>query len=244
MAGDPEQLDAESRALLELSVIRGIPDEDLAGVLGIAADGVRERRERVMRELGADSEAEREALEAALRADAAEREPELEPERETAPAATQRSGRLIALIGGIAVAVLVAVVLALGGEEADTPPAAQPGPDAPDAPKAGRLAPLDGGGASGVARITGPEDRRMLRLTVRGLPAVAGGGYVVWLYDSVSNARPLTGSRKGTFTLREPLPQGAGRYSYLDVSREPADGNPNHSGASVLRVALEQIPGS
>ena len=36
--------------------------------------------------------------------------------------------------------------------------------------------------------------------------------------------------------LHGPLPKGFQRYRFIDVSREPADGNPNHSGDSVLRV--------
>ncbi|MBA3304638.1 MAG: anti-sigma factor [Thermoleophilaceae bacterium] len=235
MRGDAERLDAESRALLELSVVRGIPDEDLAGVLGIAADGIRERRERVMRELGAESEVQREALQATLRAGA---------RPEAGPATAKRRRNLIALTGGAAVAVLVAVALALGGEDAFGPPPPQSGPAGADAPKTGRLEPLGGGDATGSARIKGPEDRRLLRLSVRGLPPVTDGGYVIWLYDSVSDARPVTGSRNSAFGVREPLPPGFDAYRFLDVSREPADGNPNHSGDSVLRVPIEQIPGA
>ena len=38
------------------------------------------------------------------------------------------------------------------------------------------------------------------------------------------------------------LPASAAGYRYLDVSQEPADGNPNHSGQSVLRVPLRSLP--
>jgi hypothetical protein len=37
------------------------------------------------------------------------------------------------------------------------------------------------------------------------------------------------------------LPAAAARYRYIDVSLEPADGNPNHSGQSVLRVPLRGL---
>jgi hypothetical protein len=41
--------------------------------------------------------------------------------------------------------------------------------------------------------------------------------------------------------LEAPLPRGFQRYRFIDVSSEPADGNPNHSGASVLRVPLAKL---
>jgi hypothetical protein len=37
------------------------------------------------------------------------------------------------------------------------------------------------------------------------------------------------------------LPKGFQRHRFIDVSREPADGNANHSGASVLRVPLAAL---
>src|SRR5215210_7984893 len=48
------QLSAESRALLELSVRRGIPDDEIASLLSTTETGVRSRREAVMQEV-ADS---------------------------------------------------------------------------------------------------------------------------------------------------------------------------------------------
>lgn len=98
-------------------------------------------------------------------------------------------------------------------------------------------------GARGSASAQIVEGRRgpRLRLTVRGLPRPSRGGYVVWLYDSVSDARALTGSRRGSFTVTEALPRDVGRYRFLDLSSEPADGNPNHSGESILRLALAKI---
>ena len=37
------------------------------------------------------------------------------------------------------------------------------------------------------------------------------------------------------------LPPDASDYRFLDVSSEPADANPNHSGASVLRAPLAEL---
>jgi len=244
LGGEAERLDPESRALLELSVVRGIPDEDLAGMLGIGADSLRQRRERIMRELGAESAEEREALEATLREGV--REPPRSPAAlvEPGPPAARRRARAIAAAGGLAIALVVALMLALGGDEGDPPPPAAPAPAGEPAPGGdGRMARLGAGPGSGSAAIVGPEDEPALRLRVSGLPRPEQGGYVVWLYNSISDARPLTGARRGRFTAREPLPPNAADYAFVDVSREPADGNPNHSGQSVLRIAREEIPG-
>jgi len=277
MGAGVERLDPESRALLELSVVRGLPDAELAGLLGLEVDRLRARREGVMRRLGADSDREREAVAVFLRerasgaqpgsraqaepagapATAAQAERAVEPgpprsppdPRPPAEARPRRRALLPALAGGAAIAIVVALVLALGREDSPFSDNAAPfsdnaGPPEPEAPRTGRLEALGGLQGAGTASITGPEDRKVLRITVQGLPRAARGGYVIWLYDSISNARALSGSRRGTFSMRTPLPSGFGRYSYLDVSREAADGNRNHGGQSVLRVPLERVPGA
>ena len=248
-------LDAESRALLELSLVRGIPDDELATLLGTDADRVRERREGVLLSLGAETEEELTQLEAALRGESpahgsqAEEDfeaaaPHPEPEGPEKPAVPPRRARA-AVLGGAAIAVIVAGALAFSGGEDDpvdpaAAPAAEPAPGASSGqpePAAVPLQAVAGGEASGTATVQG----RRLTLTVEDLPQAASGGYVVWLYNSISDARPVTGTRRGRFTLRERLPRSAGRYRYLDISREPADGNRNHSGASVLRVPLSAL---
>lgn len=279
-----QELDPESRALLELSLLRGVADEELAQLLGVGEERVRERRDAVFSELGAESEQERASVAALLRkgdagaqaarpeaeaepgaeAEAepkpeaepgtdAEAEPKPKPEVEAEPdaeieplpperARSRRRALQVALLGGLAIA--VAAALALDEDEPGTVPAAS-GPRAeptldplPRGSEEAELRPLGGGGARGSVKIVGAPDDRRVRLVVRGLPDPASGGYVVWLYDSISDARPLTGARRGSFAIQEPLPRLATRYRFLDVSREPADGNPNHSGESVLRARL------
>ena len=249
------ELDAPSRALLELSLLRGVADEELAGLLGVGEERVRERRDAVFHELGAESEDERASVAAALRGEApglegatAEGEPPLGP----LPAEEPRSGRRLrtALIGGLAIAVVVAVALALadddGGPVRPAPaPRAEPSPpdsaEAAGRPPGAELSPLGRGPWRGSAQLVGRPGERRLRLVVRGLPDLSSGGYVVWLYDSLSEVQPVTGVRRGSFAVEEPLPRSAERYRFLDISREPADGNPNHSGESVLRVPLARI---
>lgn len=272
MARDPvaaslEELEPQSRALLELSFVRGVEDEDVAALLSVPTEGVRERREAVLAGLGVRSSEDRAALERALRGEPepepeqAEREwPRFEPEPAgvAEPARRTRGGRragTVALLGGLVVALAVAVALALGDDEEDgggDPVAQAPagdgggpggGGEEPLPDDAGVLRALGELPAQGRAVILAGEGARpRLRLTVSGLPRPESGGYVVWLYNSITDARALTGSRSGNFTVRAPLPASAERFRFLDVSREPPDGNRNHSGASVLRVPLDRIP--
>jgi hypothetical protein len=165
-------------------------------------------------------------------------------------------------------AVLAVVALASGGgsgEEAR--PAANPGErrpaaDAGDRPPArkpagARAAPprrapaarrarfervsVGARGARGTIELRG--DR--LHVELRGLPPLRRGErYEVWLYDSVMRARSLATAR-GSGGRRPPgigftalAPPRRARWDAVDVSREPRDGNPNHSGASVVRARL------
>ncbi len=232
-------LGAEDRALLELSLIRSVADGDIADLLGVGPDHVRHRREdalaQLAAEVGASSGEEVGRLVHEMRA--------LPTTRWRAPVASEPSeaehpGRrraVLAAAGGLVIALTVGLVLALaGGDEGDS------GGDA-RATEGGRPAALAapaGGDGSGTARLTG--DR--LLLTVDGLPDPGRGGYVVWLYNSVFESRPLTRPRsEGSFRLETRLPDGWERFRFIDVSREPADSNRNHSGQSVLRVPLSAL---
>ena len=71
-----------------------------------------------------------------------------------------------------------------------------------------------------------------------GLPSAT---YQVWLYNSVIDAASLTQVSGTTLSLDLKLPSNASHYRYVDISLEPNDGNPNHSGDSVLRVTLSKL---
>lgn len=85
------------------------------------------------------------------------------------------------------------------------------------------------------AQFVAAGDVRELRLDLSGLPSPDGAFYEVWLLDldegrlvSLGPVRP-----DGTYVL----PEGASPDDWpaVDVSVEPHDGDPDHSGASVLR---------
>jgi hypothetical protein len=132
------------------------------------------------------------------------------------------------------------IALSSGSDQEPTlGPKAAPAPAPAPAPKAaGPRVPFasvtQGGGAAGTAQLRGSR----LAVRISGLPA---GSYGVWLFDDVSNARMVAHFSGAQARLEAPLPQSFQRYRFIDVSSEPPDGNPNHSGASVLRVPLAKL---
>jgi anti-sigma-K factor RskA len=94
--------------------------------------------------------------------------------------------------------------------------------------------------AGGTARVVG-SGGDTLDLQVHGLaPTGDRGFYELWLMDTAKRLVALGTFQvpaSGDATVRVPLPVKPSSYRYLDVSREPADGNPAHSGDSVLRGA-------
>jgi len=261
------ELSAEHRALVELSVVRGVSDHEIAGYLGIDAEEVRERRDAALHTVAAgagdgSADGRQMVIEHLRGAPAVDAGSEPDAEASAEPDAEARTGARAdadtedrpgtTIVGPALVAVLfviftIALVVALRGKNDSAPvgsdSAAAPAQSDPSTTKGAqaRLEPLAGGGATGTASIVPRGGGASLKLSVRGLPRPATGGYVVWLYDSVSDARSLTSSLKGRFQASTPLPAGYERYRYLDVSREPADGNRNHSGESVLRVPLSAL---
>ena len=256
-------LDPEARALVELSLIRDVADEDIAGILGTDIDAVRIARADALvtlaEDLGASSGEEVGALVHDMRELPSVRwrdegevrhAPELPPQHPDPPAAppppaaqpgARRRRRLRpALLGGILVAAVVALVLALSSGEDDDGGGDQPAePASPTAGGSARLTPPSGGTGKGEARLTGDK----LEVSASGLPDPGGAGYVVWLYNSLSDARPLTRPQrfeKG-FDVKAALPQNADRYRFVDVSLELEDDNRNHSGESMLRVPLSKL---
>lgn len=93
--------------------------------------------------------------------------------------------------------------------------------------------------ASGVAR-TVAADEGGLRVEVRGLaPSEAGAFYELWLLGDGERMVALGSFRvpaTGATTITVPLPGALADYRFIDVSVEPDDGNPGHSGRSVLRA--------
>ena len=101
------------------------------------------------------------------------------------------------------------------------------------------LADDSSGGDAEVLRAGGG---RVLELDVPTLPPDADGFYEVWLLDKDAERLVSIGLldlSQGT-RARFPIPDDVdlATYPIVDVSVEPADGNPGHSGDSVVRGTL------
>ena len=236
------RLDPERRALLELSFRRGVSDDDIGELLGVAPAEVHRRREegveRLSEVLALERAEERQQLAEGLRA--------MPNDAWGAPSGDDpRRMRLVVAIA-FATAALAAGGLALAvtaGEDdsASLPAAANSeatpaGDRAAAVPREVRLRPVAGGRGAGTAQLR--EDGERLLLSVRGLQPPGGGIYVVWLYRAVDDAVPIGGSARTSFGLDARLPGNAARYTALDISLEPRDGNDAHAGDSVLRAPL------
>ena len=100
------------------------------------------------------------------------------------------------------------------------------------------LAPLPQHQGTGAAEVVGTGDKRVLRLDVTGL-TTGEGFYEVWLLGADGKRLVSLGLLDGS-TASFPLPSQVdlADFPVVDVSLEPADGNPAHSGDSIVRGTL------
>ncbi len=136
---------------------------------------------------------------------------------------------LAAAVAVLAAAAAVAGVLAVVRGPAPTTPTQVAAP----------LQALPGTSASGeFVLATGPGERS-LAVDTSGLPPV-DGFYEVWLLDLAQDRLVALGvlDERGRGRLTVPDGVRIEDYREVDVSVEPDDGDPTHSGASVLRGEL------
>jgi hypothetical protein len=101
------------------------------------------------------------------------------------------------------------------------------------------LAPLDERDASGNAEVVATGDGEQLRV-VLDAPDAGEDFYEVWLIEpNIERMVQVGVVRPGTTVLDLPEGIDLGEYPIVDVSVEPLDGNPTHSGDSVARGILE-----
>ena len=132
----------------------------------------------------------------------------------------------------LAVAAAAAVVAGLAGAVALSRD------DASQVVAGATLDPLDDDGSSGRAEVRERDGVRSLEVDLDA-PSLGEGYYEVWLLrPDVTGLVPLGVVHQGTNVV--PLPDGLdlGAYPVVDVSVEPLDGDPEHSGVSVARGSL------
>jgi hypothetical protein len=102
------------------------------------------------------------------------------------------------------------------------------------------LDPLENADASGSARVVERDDgTRVLEVDLRA-PDLSDAYYEVWLLKpDVSGLVPVGTTQAGTAAFEIPAGLDLGQFPVVDVSVEPLDGDPAHSGDSVVRGVLE-----
>ncbi|MGR6966878.1 anti-sigma factor [Geodermatophilus sp. URMC 61] len=152
------------------------------------------------------------------------------PPAPVVPLRTRRSRLLLAAAASLVVGVGIgagAVALGTGDDDGLTVAAAA-------------LDPLADSGATGEARVLQRDDgTRVLQVDLTAA-ALEDGFYEVWLIDeSVEDMYSLgVVPSGGEVTLEVPAGVDLTEYPVVDVSVEPLDGDPAHSGASVARGLL------
>lgn len=154
------------------------------------------------------------------------------------PDATRPRHRVPVWAAGLAAGVALVAGLGLGRMSLDD--ATLPGRDAPEAVvAAANLTALDSTAGRGVARVVESDDTITLRVQASGL-GDEDGFYEVWLIN-VDGKRMvalgvLADGDAGEFQVpRGTLDEG---YLIVDISVEPDDGDPTHSGVSLARGEL------
>ena len=150
-----------------------------------------------------------------------------------------------AFLGALVIAALVALVVSLAGNDDSEPsssgssaPSASPGTTTGPSAPLGHISPSSASGAVDLVR-TGKGT--LLHVNVKRLPPPPKGGYVVWLYNSITDARDLGGSLRGTFTLQAALPGDYRRYRFVDISaraggRQPQPQRPERAANAAAAV--------
>ncbi len=102
------------------------------------------------------------------------------------------------------------------------------------------LDPLAGNEASGRAEVVVRDDGSRVVEVELDAPTLDDEYYEIWLIDrDVVGMVPLGVVRPGTQTFELPAELDLGKFPLVDVSVEPLDGDPTHSGVSVARGELD-----
>jgi len=103
------------------------------------------------------------------------------------------------------------------------------------------LTPVQGGplpssdGQLGTAELVTDRAGLQVRVNAPGLPATTSTAYEVWLFGDDGRMVSLGTLADGTGSFTVPEGIDTGQYRTVDISDEPPDGNPAHSGISLIR---------
>jgi len=174
-------------------------------------------------------------------------EPPLAPKPPAAPKPVKRNRRRRPFLaaGVIVVGAILGAFIGLvlfggdsGDDKGEPAPAQAPAPPAAKSVELTAIAPDFA--ARGTARIEGSGADSRLVLSLRDLPP-REEAYAVWLYNDLTDTVLVDRVVGSSLEVNKVLPADPAGYRYIDVSREPIDDNPNHSGASLMRVPIADL---
>jgi hypothetical protein len=149
---------------------------------------------------------------------------------EAARRASRSRGRLLGIAAAVAVVVGAGTLVATKGSRDNLVLASAPlssvGLDgAPD-------------GLVGNAEVVARNGHRYIRLKEKGVSPKSGEFLELWLIDANVKGMVSLGAVNGSGEYRLPDGLQVSDYPIVDLSTEPYDGKPTHSGASLLRGKL------
>ena len=103
------------------------------------------------------------------------------------------------------------------------------------------LTPVPGGplrgqaGQWGTAELVVTNQGQQVRVTASDLPSMPGTSYQVWLFGNDGRMVSLGSLDQGQGQFTVPDDISTQEYRTVDISDEPPDGNPAHSGISMVR---------
>ena len=103
-----------------------------------------------------------------------------------------------------------------------------------------RLKVLNSSTASATAKleVVGSKRQPQLELATKGLKQIRGRYYEVWMIDSRISKLVSLGPIRADGTYNLPAGFDPEKFPVVDISEETLDGNPSHSGDSILRGTL------
>jgi hypothetical protein len=81
---------------------------------------------------------------------------------------------------------------------------------------------------------------KTLTVELKGMPE-PNGVYELWLFNTIIGAQPLGTADSGNAKITAELPDDAGDFRYLDLSREDDADDTVHSGISIRRTELAPL---
>jgi anti-sigma-K factor RskA len=148
-----------------------------------------------------------------------------------APQPSVRSRRSLWVLAAVAAAAAVLVGFSLRNGTQQQPLAAAALSNTDLSPRAS--------GSSGDATLSRKGDSLILHIEVRNLQPEPVSYFELWMIDTSVQGMVSLGPFHGSGDYRVPDGIDAAKFPIVDISIEPADGTPTHSGESAVRGTLD-----